>query len=102
LLRSGWLVSIPQFALEELLKEKRTLESARRLRIALSGTANTNADAKENLAFQRRWFRRFEDVLHANVGGPVWLRDERLAEIVHESLLYRDGKSSVGCVLRDA
>jgi hypothetical protein len=45
----------------------------------------------ERLAFQRRWFRRFEDLLHANTVGPVWLKEERVAEIVREALLYRDG-----------
>jgi len=44
------------------------------------------------LAFQRRWFRRFEAVLDREMCGPIWLKDQRIAAMVVDSLRYRDGK----------
>ena len=84
--------SIPQTVLDDWLQEKKLLESGQRPRQATSGSPDTGTNAKENLAFQRRWFRKFEAILHASTSGPLWLKDERLAEIVHNALLHRDGK----------
>jgi hypothetical protein len=42
--------------------------------------------------FHRRWFRKFEDILDKAEHGPTWLKDPRVAELVAESLKYRDGK----------
>lgn len=44
------------------------------------------------LAFQRRWFKRFEDVLDKADCGPTWLKDSRIARMVIESLKHRDGE----------
>jgi putative transposase len=41
--------------------------------------------------FDRRWFAKFESVLDGASCGPLWLKDERLAESVADSLHYRDG-----------
>ena len=84
--------SIPQSVLDDWLQEKKLLESGQRRRQATSGSPDTGTNAKENLAFQRRWFRKFEAILHASTSGPLWLKDERLAEIVQNALLHRDGK----------
>ncbi|HZS07177.1 MAG TPA: hypothetical protein VFD58_20240 [Blastocatellia bacterium] len=43
--------------------------------------------------FRRHWFRRFEDILHEGQYGPLWLRDERVAKIIADSLHWRDGKA---------
>ena len=40
---------------------------------------------------QRKLFRKWEDELHKGQTGPVWLKDERIAEIVADSILYHDG-----------
>ncbi|HEY6120710.1 MAG TPA: hypothetical protein VIV66_12180 [Pyrinomonadaceae bacterium] len=45
-----------------------------------------------NPRFQRRWFAKFEHLLDSGSHGPLWLKDERIAGIVAESLHYRDGK----------
>lgn len=41
--------------------------------------------------FKRDWFLRFEDVLHKAETGPMWMKDERVAEAVAESLRKLDG-----------
>jgi REP element-mobilizing transposase RayT len=42
--------------------------------------------------FERAWFKKFESLLDGATGGPAWLKDERVASRVAESLHYRDGK----------
>jgi REP element-mobilizing transposase RayT len=84
--------SIPQSVLDDWRQEKKLLESTQKRRQGTSRSPDTDADAKERLAFQRRWFGKFEAIMHAGTSGPLWLKNERLAEIVHNALLYRDGK----------
>ena len=83
--------SIPNSVHQEWLREKRLLESKLLRRKAMGLALDTNTDAHEKLAFQRRWFGKFEALLHANAAGPVWLKDTRVAEIVREALVHRDG-----------
>ncbi len=47
---------------------------------------------QERREWQRQWFRKFEKTLDNAQGGPLWLKDERIAKEVAESLHYRDGK----------
>ena len=35
---------------------------------------------------------RFDEALDASTYGPTWLKDVRIAAVVAEALLYRDGK----------
>lgn len=42
--------------------------------------------------FERKWFAKFESILDGGSCGPLWLKDERLADLVADSLHYRDGK----------
>lgn len=42
--------------------------------------------------FHRRWFGKFEDALHLNSSGPLWLADSRIAEIVANSMHFLNGK----------
>lgn len=53
-------------------------------------------DQKERKRTQRKWesqwFLRFETALDKADFGPTWLKDERIAKLVAESLHYRDGK----------
>jgi REP element-mobilizing transposase RayT len=41
--------------------------------------------------FSREWFVKFEDVLHKASTGPMWMRDERVAERVADNLHRLDG-----------
>ena len=40
---------------------------------------------------QRTLFGKWDDALHKSQVGPFWLRDERIAQIVVDSILYHDG-----------
>ena len=80
--------SIPRTAMEEWLREKRQLAAAEARRAALGQPAET----RDQITFQRRWFRKFESLLHSTRAGPLWLGEPRIAELVREALHYRDGK----------
>ena len=41
--------------------------------------------------FDREWFMKFEDILHKANVGPMWMRDERVADKVAENLHTLDG-----------
>ncbi len=43
--------------------------------------------------FKRDWFLKFEAILHQANLGPMWMRDERVAGSVAESLHVLDGKA---------
>lgn len=87
--------SIPKPVLEQWRREKKRLE-AEHLRQAAIAPSRTILDPEERreeqLSFQRRWFRKFEDLLHGEATGPVWLKDERMAAIVAGALHYLDSK----------
>jgi len=42
--------------------------------------------------FERTWFTKFESVLDGGSCGPLWLRDESVADQLADSLHYRDGR----------
>ena len=41
--------------------------------------------------FNREWFVKFEALLHKASSGPMWMKDERVADTVAESLRKLDG-----------
>lgn len=49
-------------------------------------------EKNRRLEWHRQWFRKFERTLDCAGSGPVWLKDDRIAKAVAESLHYRDGK----------
>lgn len=69
--------SIPKSTLNQWLAEK-----------ALRDKTVATADAE--IEFRRRWFARFEEILDKAAVGPRWLADPRVAQIVADSLNYRD------------
>jgi hypothetical protein len=78
---------------EEWLREKRELEGEF-LRLEASGKAALDPDllGEDKLKLQRSWFVKFESALHSETNGPLWLKDNGVAEIVSEALRYRDGR----------
>ncbi|MCI0539342.1 MAG: hypothetical protein L0Z50_29390 [Verrucomicrobiales bacterium] len=87
--------SIPEPVLEKWRIEKKRLEMTlmRWAATAPEGTIpNPEQVAEEKLNFHRRWFKKFEDALDGAATGPLWLKEERIAEIVDEALRYRDDK----------
>ena len=41
----------------------------------------------------RKWFKNFENILHQSKDSPRWLQEEAVAQLVADSLHYRDGKA---------
>ena len=54
--------------------------------------ANPNHFARVELELERTWFAKFESVLDSGSCGPLWLKNEGVADQITESLHYRDGK----------
>ena len=42
--------------------------------------------------WERQWFRKIEKTLDDAQSGPVWLKDDRIAKVVADSMHYLDGK----------
>ncbi len=88
--------SVPKAVLQEWKSEKQWLEHELK-RVALEAR-QTNAIESLNhetrlLAFHRRWFVKFEEILHRADHGPTWLKEVRIAKLVADSIEYRDGKA---------
>jgi putative transposase len=86
--------SIPKSVVREYEAKKLWLDD--QLRRAQDSVHNEDTPELRNwLArvedFNRRWFMKFEDILHRADCGPMWLQDERLAERVAENLHRLNG-----------
>ena len=57
-----------------------------------SEESQTDSLRHREYELHRRWFARFESLLDKADTGPTWLKDGRIAEMVADSLHYRDGK----------
>ncbi len=91
--------SIPQHILTRWKTEKLQFdkEKSRLLRLQDNSegvlTQHRHFEEKnKRLEWTRQWFRKFEKTLDSAESGPVWLKDDRIAKEVAESLHYRDGK----------
>ncbi len=85
--------SVPKSLLEQWRQEKRILLAEWLKKEAVEAEKFTlEAKKQAGLEFSRRWFRLFEDSLHEQAYGPLWLKEERIAEVVTEALHHRDGK----------
>src|SRR5262245_1649290 len=87
--------SIPRHVLRQWKAEKDWLdEEAKRLSKLKQNEASLKIEDHEQrlLQFRRRWFQKFEDLLHKQSYGPMWLGEDHMAEIVAEALRRRDGK----------
>jgi len=76
--------SLPHEVIERLMEEKARAEA----------TFNQIADPEElwrqGDVEERRWFGKWDEALDQAESGPVWLKDKRIAELMVESLKYRD------------
>lgn len=74
--------SIPQAVLQEWRKERDWWKIK-------SDSANNE---EVQIQFQRRWFKKFEDVLHGEQLTSKWLAEPKIAELMIDCLHFRDGK----------
>ena len=75
--------SVPRTVLQQWKTEKCQLEAVADI---------TFEQKQEHCKWKRQWFQKFEKTLDNAQSGPLWLKDERIAKEVAESLHYRDGK----------
>lgn len=78
--------SIPSAVQQQLLEE------ARRSEKALERVSNSRERARQAYLEQRRMFGKWDAVLDASPSGPRWLSDPRVAQLVVDSLHYRDAR----------
>jgi REP element-mobilizing transposase RayT len=87
--------SVPQAIVREY-KAKRLWLKNQILQVEKTVGPNSDPKLDEWLkrmeTFYREWFVRFEDILHKALTGPMWMKDERVAAAVCESLHKRDGE----------
>ena len=76
--------SLPQSIFDQWKQEREWLEHLRQ--------SNPFHYDRVKLDFERKWFAKFESVLDGSTHDPVWLRDDRIAAQIAESLRYRDGR----------
>lgn len=94
--------SLPRRVIEEWQREKRWLEDC--LKRLAPGDAEKAASVRRpeesqsnslrhrQYELHRRWFARFESLLDKADTCPMWLKDERLATMLANSLHYRDSR----------
>jgi REP-associated tyrosine transposase len=77
--------SIPAKTLHELQDE------ARRLEAVLALIPDSETRTSQAYVADRRLFGEWDNALDAGDSGPHWLNDRRVAAVVCDSLLHRDG-----------
>jgi putative transposase len=70
----------------------RLLGEAEQSDLLLARITDSRERAERAYLEQRRLFGEWDAELHGTKHGPFWLRDARIAELVAESLRYRDGQ----------
>ena len=87
--------SVPQSVLKEWKAERLWLEQEFHRIEEEAGQCKSQKDIRKRarfLDFRRRWFKRFEDILHQAAFGVTWLKNQQVAKLVADSLHYRDGR----------
>ena len=78
--------SLSQAVVDELMAEQEKTEHA------LSRIADPVERARQAYLEERRMFGKWDAALDVNQGDRRWLEDTRVAQVVVDSLHYRDGK----------
>ncbi|MCX6148912.1 MAG: hypothetical protein NTX22_00140 [Ignavibacteriales bacterium] len=81
------LVGSLPIAVIKKLKEDREKE----LKI-ISGIIEQKQKTEKYYEYQRKYFGIFDSILDKNKSGPMWLKEEKVAELVKEAIHYRDEK----------
>jgi putative transposase len=86
--------SIPRATVREYKAKKEWLAGQLRL-VSNEARKSDTPESKRWLEqvenFNRDWFVKFEDIMHKANNGPMWMKDERVAEAVTVSLQKLDG-----------
>ena len=84
--------SLPRNVLQQWKAEKSRLLN---LESDSDRTTNKHMTCEEQEKYnkwKRQWFRKIEKTLDDAQSGPIWLKDNRSAKVVADSLHYLDGK----------
>lgn len=84
--------SIPRSTVREYKARKEWLENELGRAARDTQTPKTATLLEKIEKFNREWFVKFEAILHQASVGPMWMRDDKIAETVAESLRASDGK----------
>ena len=84
--------SLPRRILEQWKREKSSLLKLQNDSSFVASKGVALRQKREHHEWKRQWFQKFEKTLDNAQDGPLWLKDERIAEEVAKSLHYRDGK----------
>lgn len=88
--------SIPKSTVREYRAKKKWLENELE-RIGREQKENPSEAARRQserlLEFQRSWFKKFEDILHQEKHGKMWLGKPEIRQIIFDKLLEDDGKN---------
>ena len=81
--------SLPRSALRQWRSEKSAF-----LKLQNNSRLATTDDKPvgQKREWERQWFRKIEKTLDDAQNGPVWLKDDRIAKVVADSMHYLDGK----------
>lgn len=86
--------SVPKSVIRQYQAQKRWLEEELQ-RLAKEAIGSPSALLEAHQArlkeFQRNWFGKFEEVLHMEQTGPMWLRESSISCLVADKLHKDDG-----------
>ena len=87
-------VVLQQWKAEKCQPEAETSHPLKSQDVSHTGEAEdiTFEQKQKHHGWKRQWFRKFKKTLDNAQNGPLWLKDERIAKEIAESLHYRDGK----------
>ncbi len=83
--------SIPRATVRECKAKKEWLDGQLRLVSNESDTPESKRWLEQVEKFKRDWFVRFEEIMHRADNGPMWMKDERVAEAVAVRLQELNG-----------
>ena len=84
--------SLPQSVLQQRQAEKSRLLNLKSNSHKVTDEHTTFEQKQKYDEWERQWFRKIEKTLDNAQSGPVWLKDDRIAKEVADSMHYLDGK----------
>jgi putative transposase len=85
--------SIPQSVIAQYKYEKQFIDRQLSQGIVKSDNSDTLMDARSKSLkeFHRKWFQKFEEILHLETTGPMWLKRPEIAQVIYDGLIHRNG-----------
>ena len=80
--------SLPRHLLQQWKAEKSRLLNLKSNAYRATDEHRTFEEKEKHDESRRQWFRKFEKALDETQSGPVWLKDDRIAKEVADSMHY--------------